>query len=161
MDLRPSWETTSLSVTQEFPNILRKAKVHYYGQKSPPLVPTQSRINPVYTTQSNFYKISGSQHRNYHFKSLWNLIFTHFVLICPNLYSQFTALNCTALVPIRFPTAFVILGISVYSHGTDHTENTVSIVTSRLCWGTTWSLLPSNKSRRVLFSNGLSIVVME
>jgi hypothetical protein len=35
-----------------------------------------------YSSPSN-----GSQHRNYHFKSLWSLVFNHSVLLWPNLYS--------------------------------------------------------------------------
>jgi hypothetical protein len=59
MEVGPTWEAASRSVTQEFPNILRNPKVHYRDQKSPELVPilrqmNQLHITPYYLSKINF-----------------------------------------------------------------------------------------------------------
>jgi hypothetical protein len=48
----PSWEATSSSATQKFPNTLGDPKVHCRAYKSPPLLPILSQINPFHATPS-------------------------------------------------------------------------------------------------------------
>jgi hypothetical protein len=57
MELSPSWEAISCSVSQEYPNILLNPKVHYRVHKSPPLIPILSEIIPVHTTPSYLSKL--------------------------------------------------------------------------------------------------------
>jgi hypothetical protein len=51
-------EVHSFSAIQEIPSILRKQKVHFRVQKSPPLVPILNQINLVRTLPSHLFKIN-------------------------------------------------------------------------------------------------------
>jgi hypothetical protein len=57
MELSPPRESTSLSPTQEFPNILGNPKVYYCVYESLLLASILSQTNPLYTTPSYFSKI--------------------------------------------------------------------------------------------------------
>ena len=53
MEQSPSWKATRSSACQEIPHILCNMKVHYHIQKSWPLVPILSHMNPIQSTPSN------------------------------------------------------------------------------------------------------------
>jgi hypothetical protein len=57
MELNPSWDAASCVATKAFPNILWSPTFHFRVSKSPPLVPTLSKINPIHTTLSYLSEI--------------------------------------------------------------------------------------------------------
>jgi hypothetical protein len=56
MEMSPL-ESINFSVAQKCPNILRDPKSDCRFQKSPPLVPTMSQMNPVHTSPPYAYNI--------------------------------------------------------------------------------------------------------
>jgi hypothetical protein len=77
MELRPSLEAISCAATQEFRKILCNTKVYYRAQKSLPLGPILSQINPVHTIPSYLSKINfnvilpPTSKSSYWFLSFW------------------------------------------------------------------------------------------
>jgi hypothetical protein len=65
IELSCSWEATSHSVTQDFPNVLQNPKVHYRVHKSPPFAPILNQMNPIQIT--SFYS------SNIHFNIILHL----------------------------------------------------------------------------------------
>jgi hypothetical protein len=58
MELSSSQGAAGCSGTQEFRSTLCNMKVHYYGQKSRPLVSILRQTNPVHITPSYLSKIN-------------------------------------------------------------------------------------------------------
>jgi hypothetical protein len=56
-ELSPSWQAANCAATHKLPSILWSLKVHYRVNKSPPLVPILSHIDPVHTIPSYLSKI--------------------------------------------------------------------------------------------------------
>ena len=84
MKQSPSWEANRFSASQEIPNILWNAKVHYRIHKSRRHVPTLSQLDPVHTSTSHFLNI----HK-------WTCPIPAPNIPLPNLMSLFRCSACT------------------------------------------------------------------
>jgi hypothetical protein len=58
MELNSSWEAATFAATQELPSILWNPKFYHCVDKSPPLVPILSQIDPIHTIPSYLSEIS-------------------------------------------------------------------------------------------------------
>ena len=52
MEQSPSWEANRSSVSQQIPDIVRNAEVHYRIHKRPPPAHMPRQINPVHASNS-------------------------------------------------------------------------------------------------------------
>jgi hypothetical protein len=146
MKLSPSWEAVNCAAIQELSNILWNPKVHYLADKSPPLVPILSQINPIRTIPSCLCKI--------HFKycpPTYVLVFLviSFLLAFPSIQ-----------YPICIPPLPHSCDMPCPSHPwLDHSNYTWRKVSSSLCSflqpPVTSSLLDQNVLLNTLFSNTL------